>query len=287
MTSIRKLEIIRWVSLSLAVAIPLLFTWTYYSKGAELRALKTRGLQVQGVVTNLSRSGATTFVHFRYTVAGVDYAWNVDGNDAPGTIGAPLAVTYLPENPGRPWVGPPLNDKAIREKTTSLLTAIPLALGVFSLSFLVNEIQLRRQRPLSGNTPVRPLWSPTAATMIVWLVVLAALLGANFDPRVRAIQEKILGLYPLGMPTVVFVIVVTLILYAPYYWVFRHFIVIIQQARIDRAGRGKTGLLLYLLNVGRLHPELRRSQAVVVAGIAFFAAIGVAWIAYTSYIRAL
>ena len=46
-------------------------------------------------------------------------------------------------------------------------------------------------------------------------------------------------------------------------------------------GGSTTGFLLYLARVGRIHPELRRSQRIVTLGFWYFLILAALWIAYT------
>ena len=55
---------------------------------------------------------------------------------------------------------------------------------------------------------------------------------------------------------------------------------IAERAAADGHGVGKIGLLAYAASVGRRHPELRRSQIISLAGLAWFVLVCGIWIAY-------
>jgi hypothetical protein len=140
-----------------------------------------------------------------------------------------------------------------------------------------DRAKLRQEQ---GAKAVRDVRTPAT---VMSLVLLAVLIGVNLDPKVRQVQAKAFGDEPLGMPVTVAFVAATLVLSAPLYWVFRHAMVVVAQAMRDGAGTRLLGFMIYLARVGRLHPELRRSQAVAVWGMVYAFVLLGAWIAFANY----
>jgi hypothetical protein len=277
-TPSRVAHALRWIYLLLAVGLPVFFARSSSTQTADLNALMTRGQVVTGHITHFSGAANRQFAHYRYVVDNREYNWDVDAAKVPGIEGAEVAITYLPEAPRKHWLGPPLTNEVIETETRFGRRAVFGTLAVFGLLFIVNEFDIRRKR----TTPGGPLLSPRASAIVMSILMFAILIGVQFDPKVRNVATKAFGERPLGLPNLAFVILCTAVLYLPAPWVFLHMSRLVRRKLDDGAMGGSTmGFLLYLARVGRIHPELRRSQRIVTLGFWYFLVLAALWIAYT------
>ena len=111
-------------------------------------------------------------------------------------------------------------------------------------------------------------------------VIYALLIGTVFSPDVQPVLAKAFGPDPFGFPVAWVVAIAQAVLWFPFVFALHHFMLIAEQAASDGRSIGKIGLLMYLAEVGKRHPPLRRSQMISVTGLAYFALICGAWIAY-------
>ena len=105
-------------------------------------------------------------------------------------------------------------------------------------------------------------------------------IGTAFSPEVQPVLVKAFGAQPFGYPVAVVVAIGQAIVLFPFVFALHHFMLIAERAASDGHGIGKVGLLVYAASVGRRHPELRRSQIISVAGLAWFVVVCGIWIAY-------
>jgi hypothetical protein len=119
--------------------------------------------------------------------------------------------------------------------------------------------------------------------MFFALMVYAMLIGINFTAKGQAMAERLNGAQWLGIPSHVAFALITGLVTSPLLAVPYHLLKIMERRLEDRGTvTGQLGFMLYLLRVGRLHSDLRSSQAIVVwGGLYFFVLIG-AWIAFTA-----
>ena len=120
------------------------------------------------------------------------------------------------------------------------------------------------------------------ATILTSVMIYAAVMGVNFDPKVRAKFAEAFGDHPLGLPVMLVVPLVETVLYLPFLWVVWHFQLLAAQWLADCRSTGRVSLMWYCLTVGSRHPHLRRSRIAVGIGLAYYAAITGTWIAYTA-----
>lgn len=111
-------------------------------------------------------------------------------------------------------------------------------------------------------------------------VIYALLIGTAFSPDVQPVLAKAFGPEPFGFPVAWVVAIAQAVLWFPFVFALHHFMLIAEQAAADGRSIGKIGLLVYLAEVGKRHPQLRRSQMISVTGLAYFVLICGAWIAY-------
>jgi hypothetical protein len=119
--------------------------------------------------------------------------------------------------------------------------------------------------------------------MLLAAMFYAMLIGINFTVKGQAMAERLHGPQWLGMPSYVAMGLITGLVTAPLLAVPYHLLKIMER-RLKEGGivRGQLGFMLYLLRVGRLHSDLRSSQAIVAwGGVYFFVLVG-GWIAYTA-----
>ncbi len=107
--------------------------------------------------------------------------------------------------------------------------------------------------------------------------ICAVLIGSNFDPKVRDKQIEAFGANPLGMPTILLVVLVETLLFLPVPWIVWYWVRVAFQAAQD----GKKPGYFYLLSVGSIHPHLRSSQRICILGMAYVLTIFCAWISFT------
>lgn len=105
-------------------------------------------------------------------------------------------------------------------------------------------------------------------------------IGTTFSPDVQPVLAKAFGAEPFGYPVTVVVAIAQAIVLFPFAFALHHFMRIAERAAADGHGVGKIGLLAYAASVGRRHPELRRSQIISLAGLAWFVLVCGIWIAY-------
>jgi hypothetical protein len=118
--------------------------------------------------------------------------------------------------------------------------------------------------------------------MFVALMFYAMVIGVNFTEEGRAMAQRLHGPRMLGMPSHLAMGLINGLLTAPLLAVPYHMLKIIERRLEDNGTvRGQLGFMLYLLRAGRLHPDLRKSQAIVAWGGAYFFVLVGIWIAYT------
>src|SRR3954470_1278777 len=118
--------------------------------------------------------------------------------------------------------------------------------------------------------------------MLFALIVYAVPIGINFTKEGREMALKMHGPQWLGMPSHVALALITALLTAPLLAVPYHLLKIIERRLEERRTVfGQLGFMLYLLRVGREHPDLRKSQAMVACGGFYFFLLVGGWIAYT------
>ncbi len=110
-------------------------------------------------------------------------------------------------------------------------------------------------------------------------------LHTNFDPAVKAKLAEAFGSQVLGMPVEVGWTIIESVLILPLLLLMWHFIKIAQQAMLDNDGYfvGTVELLIYLFTAGKEHPELRKSQLIVIRSGLYMIMLAAARIAYTEY----
>lgn len=113
-------------------------------------------------------------------------------------------------------------------------------------------------------------------------VIYAVLIGTVFSPDVQPVLAEAFGSEPLGFPVVWVVAVAQAILLFPFIVALHHFMLVAEQAAADGHSIGKIGLLVYLANVGKRHPQLRRSQMISLGGLIYFVLVCGLWIAYAA-----
>ena len=113
------------------------------------------------------------------------------------------------------------------------------------------------------------------SSIVIYAVIVGVLTG---DPKVRAKMVEAFGPRPLNLPTSVFVVSAVTVLYAPVPLLAWHLVRLALKAGED----GRRFKLLYLLTVGRLHPEMRGSQQIALAGVAYWLVIACFWIFYAA-----
>jgi hypothetical protein len=265
----------------LAIVVPLALHLLFARQERRLRALADHGRATTAVVTHVTRGTGGHNTHYRYEVDGHAYTWNVAYPKAPFARGMRLPITYLPEDPSlsRPVV-PYAQDQLLGELNRPVRMGFPIGLLVFfggaALLSHRSVVRLRRGEPLR----TKPLLSPAAAGRLVAILLLAVVIGVNFDPKVRATQTAAFGATPLGLPVSLVVTVVELLLFAPWLWVFPHLMRIVMDSQRRGGSLTKGGIVMAVWHAG---PEWRRSKRIVVGGFLYFVAIVAGWIAFAAW----
>jgi hypothetical protein len=259
----------------LALVVPLLLVLLFARQERRLRALADHGAAASATLTMVSQRGSESYADYRYEVDGVAYTWNVGRKDAPFAPGVTFAISYLPEDPSLSRVGGYTRERFDAEQNLPIQRGFPIGLFVFfgAAAALCHRsvVRLRAGAPLR----TKPWLSPEAAGRIVAGLLLACVLGVNFDAKVRAVQAAAFGSAPLGLPVVIVVSVAEIILFAPYFWVFSHLMRIV----IESGSFSKLGIILA---VARASPARRRSQLIAIGGFVYFVVLMAAWIAYAA-----
>lgn len=266
----------RWV-FALLLLLPVVLGILFVRQERRLRALADHGRATSATVTLVTRDGTA---HYRYEVEGTVHTWNVARRELALPAGESFSITYLPEDPSLSRPGEYTRERLDKELGTPIRTALPIGLFAFlggaALLCHRNVVRLRAGAPLRTGRRL----SPDTMGLIVAGLMLACVLGVNFDPKVRAVQAAAFGVMPFGLPLTLLVNVGGLLLFAPFFWVFPHLMRIVFE-RLRKGGSvSKLGIVVALATAG---PELRRSRNIVVAGFVYFAVIVAAWIAFAAY----
>jgi hypothetical protein len=278
----KKLVVCRWVGLVLAVGLPILFSVLALCEGVRLRAMQTRGVTTTGEVTHINVKRGSRFVHYRYTVNGMPYVWNEDATRVTARPGDKIKVVYLPESPGRPWAGPALTEAVIQQETEPLWYGAGVTLALFGLAVGLNEVQIRRRRGVNADAPLTPMYGPKVGGALIFGAMLAVVIGVQFDPNVAAVMVKAFGPHPLGFPNQVVMIVGSVLLMVPFFWVFRHMAIIMMMRSSKGQRPTAMHLVLVMFGAGGSNPELARSRTILFLGLAYFIALVALWISHTS-----
>jgi hypothetical protein len=275
-------------SLAFLVGAVAIFVWTV---GKLHQARESRDWpQVEGRVTQswIDRSSAEhkPHVEYTYTVEGTPYASRqiaFDIFDKPGgrgriesivaqyPVGKTVTVYHDPQDPGTAILEPELYAPFFQPLFFAVLFLFG---GCFTLWGVVRQVRYGQAAEPSRVTPTRILVSSVVMSMLVYsMLVLVALQSSVQETFVLAFGDR-----PLGMPTLLFVLVAQTLLYLPMPWVFWHLIRLVFQARED----GKMFGFWYLLTVGDSHPNLRRSRTVCIGGLVYFFVVGAIWISYAA-----
>jgi hypothetical protein len=121
----------------------------------------------------------------------------------------------------------------------------------------------------------RMIGAAVFSSIVIYAVIVGVLTG---DPKVRAKMVEAFGPRPLNLPTNVFVVSAVTVLYAPVPLLAWHLVRLALKAGED----GRRFGWPYLLIVEQLHPEMRASQRVALAGVAYWLVIAFSWIIYAS-----
>jgi hypothetical protein len=275
-TTLRQQRRWRAIFPLLALVVSAALYALFERQAKRLDRLSTQGEPTTATVTLVQRDGTR---HYAYDVAGSRYSWSVRKEAAPYPIGETFPITYLPEDPSlsRPGTdGTPAKMEAASNRRFRRNVIVGVFV-FFGLNLALTEVKLRKLRS-AGTASV--VISPEWMGRIVALLLLAVLLGVNLFADVAAVQGKAFGPRPLGIPVVAAVSIGELILFAPYFKVFEHIMKIVSQALRDGASVSKLGLVYYILRVHRIHPELRRSRTIALAGFGYFVVLAAIWIMY-------
>ncbi|MDB4939056.1 MAG: hypothetical protein JWP87_6028 [Labilithrix sp.] len=273
----------RWIFLLLAVLLPAALHAIFERQARRLDALADHGKTVRATVTD-----AATYVGYRYEVDGAAYSLSVSRDEAPFNVGQELIVSYLPEAPAftRPTSDPSVPRGEAARNRSFARKVVGGAVIFFAINAALSELKLRRLRKRTGGRPDETdafLVSPVWAGRFVGLLLVAILIGTNFYDDVGEVQRKAFGATPFGLPVRVAVSTAEVVLFAPYFWVFEHVMRIAYQALRDGASLSRSGLASYIWRVNELHPELRRSRAIAIAGLVYFAVLAAGWISFAGH----
>jgi hypothetical protein len=271
----------RWIFLALSLVVPLVLGTLFQRNNNRLRGLADHGRSATATVTAVPQRAGVTYTEYAYEIDGHTYDWNVGHADAPYEPGETFAITYLPEVPSvsRPGVYSQARFDA-EVKLTFQRCVLGVLFGFFALGALACEVGLRRMR---RNEPPRgtPWLSPDMAGHGVAIILLAAILAANLDPKVGAKMAEAFGRTPFGLPVMTVVTLFELVLFAPFFWVFPHVVRIVLANQARGGSVSKFGIMMAIANAG---PELRRSRAIAIGGGIYIFALMSAWIAYAEYL---
>ena len=265
---------VRAIMAALAVVLPALLGVLFLRQIHRLEALVDHGVRAEATATRVEPNNATTYA---YTYLGGVYTSSTLYAKAPFPPGATFPVRVLPEDPA---FSRPGGDGAVAAaEAASNRRRTPLFLaGFFGFFALFAALAHRDVRRIERDTPPRVPPSPRTLGRVVACVLLAVVLGVNLDPAVRAVHAKALGGAWLGLSPTVVVSAIEVVLFLPFFVVAEHLMRLLAR---ERGGPpvGVLGLTLLLLRVDRPY---RRSRNVVLAGLAYFFVLLLAWIAFAS-----
>lgn len=269
----------RWSLLVLGVGLALGLHALFERQARRLDALGEHGRVTRAIVTGVQGSDGGGTTDYEYTVDGTSHSWNVRRSEAPFDVGASFSIVYLPEDPE---LSRPGDDRRVggREAANSRRVGRYAELGVlgfFLLNMLTVEIKARKQR--QGR---RVIISARAMGRAFALLLVGTALTADFADGSSAVFEKAFGVAPFGVPVLPLVATINVLLLLPYFWICEHVMIILYQAIEDRAIISRSGIVAYVWDASRLHPELARSRRLVLFGFGYFVLLCGAWIAYAA-----
>lgn len=132
----------------------------------------------------------------------------------------------------------------------------------------MNEIEKKKMKTMS---------------IVLAIILYAIFIGVNFDPNVTAVQAKVVGDNPLGIPVRTFFIILNMILFFPIFFVSKHFINISTYALSQGKSIRPLGMLIYVFSIGNEHPaEIRKSKNIFLLSLLYLILVFAAWIILTS-----
>jgi hypothetical protein len=272
----------RWrvIFAALALVVPLALGLLFRRHELLLRALADHGRAGTAVVSSIERSQGVLYTHYRYDVDGASYTWSVSREDAPFAVGAPVPITYLPEDASLSRPGAYTAARLEAELGSGLFrVGFPAGLFVFfALSAALCHYFVVRQE--KGIPPrARPWIGPVGLGRFLGAIFVGIGVLTGFDPKARVVQEKLAGPTPFGLPVSVVFAVSTGVLLAPLLWVCPHLMTIVVASAAKGGSLSRLGVVVAVAKAG---PELRRSRAIVIGGFVYLMAVFAAWIAWTA-----
>jgi hypothetical protein len=226
------------------------------------------------------------WVVYTYTVAGKKYVSSqisFDLFDRPGGWGRvksiigrypakqTVTVYYDPREPATAILEPGVYSPFI---TPLLFGAVLSLFGSLILWATIRNLVPREPVAERQQSERQQIIGTAFLSGLVYLCIVATTL----DSGVQETSVKAFGERPAGMPNLLFIFGLQTLLYLPMPWVFWHSTRLTLQA-VQDGGLASIG---YLLTVARVHPHLRKSQMVCIAGVVYFIAVAVAWIIYAA-----
>ncbi len=257
-----------------AVVVPLALLALFERQVRRLDALADHGTQTKP----LSATVRDHYVEYRYEVDGTTHTSSTEREHAPAPEA--LEIRYLPEEPS--FSRPDSDGTRTRAEAAKNRANVPkILLGVFAFFALVAGAAHRDlTRRLAGTKPTRRELSPRSLAAVTTVLLLAMTVSVNLYDDVHAVETKAFGARPFGLSVTLVVSLVEALLAVPYFWVLEHGYRIVLAASRDGASLSRAGLFVYFLDLRQRRPELRSSQNVVLAGLAFFVLLAGSWIAY-------
>ncbi|HEY4116547.1 MAG TPA: DUF3592 domain-containing protein [Byssovorax sp.] len=272
---------LRWrvIFAILAVVVPALLTGLFARHQGRLRALVDHGQTTTATLTGVSRQDNVVYSTYRFDLGLASFESTVSREDAPYPPGTTFPITYLPEDPSlsKPFV-PYTEARFEAEVDRRITTGVPIGFFVFFAGAALlchRAIEKQRRGRLGEGWRI----SPDALGRIIAALLVATPLMVAFDPKVRAVDEAVLGPSPLGLPAVVVASIIVAALLSPMFWVMPHLARIMKDAQARGGGYTKFDIAHAVFTAPR---ELRRSRAIVLGGLAYFIVVCGAWIAFTS-----
>jgi hypothetical protein len=257
---------------ALALVVPVLLGGVLQRQSGRLDALAARGVEGVGVVVERRRESDLVF--YEYDAEGVRHRSNVRGEELVGEVGSSFALTYLPGDAGlsRPFY--PYSDSArAAEKKPAVALGVPLGAFVF-LGGAAGLCHRALRRSALGAGPGKPWLTMAHLPMLLAVIFYGTLLYSASFPDSQAVFRALWGEKPLGLPLRWVVMLGLTVLYAPAFFVLPHLVPLVP------VGSGSLGALVSIL---RAPAERRRSRNIALAGIVYFLAVGLAWIAYAAH----
>jgi len=229
-------------------------------------------------------------IRYRYEVSGRSYVSQQVSFDVfmtPGGRGKPRTVwlRYPPKKLVSVYYNPQRPEQAILEPGDYGQFAFPALGGFGAVAFGFVLLGMSAYRLVHGLNSLpsdrEPMLRMVLAGALPFVMIYLILSVAPFDSEIEEDLLRDLGERPLGLPMALFFETLVNLFFLPLTWFAYHAARVVRQS-----GRDGWGLdVAYLLRIGFLHPELRRSQRIAMGCVFYLTLIPLAGIIVLIWLR--